>query len=375
MRILYDHQAFAIQKYGGISRCFVELYKDMPTGVKPSISLYRSDNAYIKEIMNVHPKDTKIDRFLNSHEFKGKWYIQILLNRYREHHKDKNVKHSIEMLKRGIFDIFHPTFFDDYFLPYLNGKPFVLTIHDMIPELYPQYFRKEDPQIVMKQKLAPMASAIIAVSENTKRDVVRILGVPEKKVHVIYHGCSFPLPKDQTPPYRFPYILYVGGRGWFKNFLSFVKSAAPVLKKYKDIKVICIGKPFVNEETKLFEELDLNGRFIRKYAETDEELSNLYHHAMCFVYPSEYEGFGIPILEAYKSDCPVLLSHSSCFPEIAKDAAIFFHHNDLAEKLEMILSMNEEGRTQLLSKQRARLADFSWKKSAEQLAHIYQSII
>lgn len=380
MKILYDHQAFAMQKYGGISRSFVELCKSMPTNVETIISLCRSDNVYVKEIMDVLPKETRLDRFMNTHQFKGKWYIQVMLNRYREQHSDKNIRMSIDMLKRGYYDVFHPTFFNDYFLPYINGKPFVLTIHDMTPELYPQYFGRSSQQIVMKRKLASAADAIIAVSENTKHDVIRILGIPEKKIHVVYHGCSFPIPNEMKQPYAFPYILYVGGRGWFKNFLPFVRSAAPVLKKHGDMKVVCIGKPFTAEETKFFKELGLNGRFVRKYAETDQELSTLYHHALCFVFPSDYEGFGIPILEAYKSDCPVLLSNTSCFPEIAKDAAIYFNKDNsgnynLAEKLEMILSMSNSERESLLAKQRTRLEDFSWKNSAEKMARIYQSLL
>lgn len=379
MRILYDHQAFAMQKYGGISRCFVELYKNMPQDVEASISLYKSDNAYVKEIMDVQPKDTRLDTFLNSHQFKGKWHVQMMLNRFREHHTDKNTKFSIEMLKRGEYDVFHPTFFDDYFLPYLNGKPFVLTIHDMTPELYPQYFGRKDPQIVRKRKLASLAAAIIAVSENTKQDIIRILGVPEEKVHVVYHGCSFPAPNEQMSPFSFPYILFVGGRGWFKNFLPFVKSVAPVLKRHEDMKVVCIGKPFTPEETKLFEELGLSGRFIRKHAETDAELNTLYHHAHCFVYPSEYEGFGIPILEAYKASCPVLLNKASCFPEIAGDAAIYFQMNstcnNLTEQAEKAISMNSVEREYLLSKQRQRLSIFSWKQSAQKLSQIYRSIL
>ncbi len=379
MRILYDHQIFSLQKYGGISRCFVELFKNMPTDVEASMSLYKSDNVYVKEIMDVRPKDTRLDRFLNSNQFKGKWYIQMMLNQFRERHADKNVKLSIATLKRGEYDVFHPTFFNDYFLPYLNGKPFVLTIHDMTPELYPQYFGRNDAQIVMKRKLASLADAIVAVSNNTKQDVIRILGVPEEKVHVVYHGCSFPAADEQIPPFDFSYILFVGGRGWFKNFLSFTRSIASVLKKHSGVKVVCIGKPFTPEETNLFKELGLSGRFVRKYAETDSELSTLYHHALCFVYPSEYEGFGIPILEAYQAKCPVLLNRASCFPEIAGDAAIYFKmnetQNNLAEQVERVISMSTEEREELLLKQCQRLSFFSWEQSALKLSKIYQSII
>ena len=379
MKILYDHQAFAMQKYGGVSRCFVELYKNMPLEIDASISLCKSDNVYVKEIMEVRPKDTWIDHFLNNHNFKGKWHVQTVLNQYRERRTDENVRHSVALLKQGDYDIFHPTFFDDYFLPYLKGKPFVLTIHDMTPELYPQYFGKDNPQIEMKRKLAPIANAIIAVSENTKQDVIRILGIPNDKIHVVYHGCSFPPAENEASPFPFPYLLFVGGRGWFKNFVPFVKSVAPVLKKHKDLKVICTSKPFTPEETQLFIEHGILEQFIHKWAGTDLELSTLYHHAECFVFPSDYEGFGIPILEAYKSNCPVLLNRASCFPEIAGDAAIFFHNDpdgkDLTEKLETMLSMNTKERNVLIAKQQSQLKRFSWEESARKLTHIYESLL
>ena len=106
---------------------------------------------------------------------------------------------------------------------------------------------------------------------------------------------------------------------------------------------------------------------------------SLYHHAKCFVYPSEYEGFGIPILEAYQADSPVLLNNASCFPEIAGDAAIYFNmdsnNSNLAEQIEYLLSMSTEERRILLTKQKERLTRFSWEKSAKQLADVYQSVI
>lgn len=377
MRILYDHQAFAMQKYGGVSRCFAELYKNLPIGIEASISLCRSDNVYVKDIIKVHSQETVLDRILNSNNFKGKWRIQILLNQYRENHLDKNVINSIDILKKGEYDIFHPTFFNDYFLPYLNEKPFVLTIHDMTPELYPQYFQKDNFQIVMKRKLAPMASAIIAVSENTKKDIIHILGIPEEKVHVVYHGSSLTMPHNCPSLFKFPYILFIGDRRGYKNFIPFVRQIMPVLKENKDLHVVCTGSPFTINEVRLFDELGIKRQFINHWANSDTDLYALYHFSKCFVYPSDYEGFGIPILEAYKADCPVLLNRASCFPEIAKDAAIFFDinsTNELPEQLRMVLAMNDKEKEKLLSKQRSRLEDFSWKKSAESLAQIYKTL-
>ena len=99
---------------------------------------------------------------------------------------------------------------------------------------------------------------------------------------------------------------------------------------------------------------------------------------MCFVYTSEYEGFGIPILEAYQADCPVLLNQTSCFPEIAGDAAVYFHlteeDSNLVEMLDKVYSMSSDEKFALLEKQKERLAHYSWEKSAKQLAAIYQSL-
>ena len=253
----------------------------------------------------------------------------------------------------------------------------MLTIHDMIPELYPQFFAKDDPQIVMKRKLAPLASAIIAVSEHTKQDIIRILNVPEEKIFVVYHGCSFPKGEEGVN-YDFPFILFVGQRGLYKNFLTFVKAIVPTLRRHEALHVVCTGSPFNEEEQTVISGYGLQERFHASLVKDDIELYAFYHHAQCFVYPSEYEGFGIPILEAYQAECPVLLNHASCFPEIAGDAAIYFkmdkEGSDLADKLESLLSMTSAERQSLIERQTSRLGRYSWDNSAKQLAAIYETV-
>ena len=111
----------------------------------------------------------------------------------------------------------------------------------------------------------------------------------------------------------------------------------------------------------------------------DLELQNLYAHALCFIYPSAYEGFGIPILEAYRANCPVLLNEASCFPEIAQEAAVYFHLDDqlsdLDQVMEDFLRMTDRERDSLLEKQRERLSCFSWQKSAQKLIDLYNSLV
>jgi glycosyltransferase involved in cell wall biosynthesis len=384
MKVLYDSQAFDMQTHGGVSRCFVELYKHRPAYIDATIGVVETDNVYLQEI-GVNPSGTSYQRFISERDFPlkkflfkacynigyghpGKWDRRPLLNRFL----------SERLLSKGDYDIFHPTFFDDYFLRYLHGKPFVLTIHDMIPELYPQYYSSTESQIVSKKLLAPKAAHIVAVSEQTKRDVIDILNIPENKVSVVYHGAdSAPYcPSDCKQDYE--YILYVGERHMYKNFIGFCRDCMSILRRHKELKVVCTGKPFTSEELFFFEAFGLADRFVHLFAESSQALLDLYHYAVAFVYPSAYEGFGIPILEAYKADCPVMLNRASCFPEIAGDAAIYFKmkkdSSDFEEQFETLYHLDANERDRIIEKQRKRLELFSWEKSAAELAQVYNKI-
>ncbi len=362
---------------------FVELIKHLGNqGVDCVPGVKESDNVYLRESGLVSGLNTACYRFNKwfGHEqyFHGEDRLKRFIFNAVGYSMTPNRDCCEKLLKKQSFDVFHPTFFNPYFLDYLGKKPFVLTIHDMIPELYPQYFAKDDMQVIGKQILAPKASAIIAVSENTKKDIVRILHVPEEKVHVIYHGCSFNKPAELLRPYDFPYLLYVGDRNIYKDFIQFVQSSASTLCKHDGLKLVCTGKPFTSLEWSLFESLGIQDRVVHHWVENDDEFYSLYHFAEFFVYPSEDEGFGIPILEAYAADCPVLLNNASCFPEIAGDAAVCFSFGlpgDLEAKLEYMLSMPSSEREALIQKQRDRLSLYSWEKSARQLAEVYGSIV
>ena len=391
MRVLFDHQAFSMQSHGGVSRCFAELYRYLPESVEAYISVKETDNVYLRDMAVGVPVGYNYEHFIfpfnfplksrlfgiYNHIVKGMPYQSDNYSYFHEH--EYNRLYSIATLKRGRYDIFHPTFFDDYFLPYLGNKPFVLTIHDMIPWIYSNIDNKNWKWQVEKMKiLAPKAAAIVAVSENTKKDIVRLLNVKEDRVHVIYHGCSFPHMEHPKPIFDKPYILYVGDRKYYKNFDLFVENLVPVLKRHQELMVVCTGKSFCDEELRLMEKYSIKDRFIQQWVANDEDFYSLYHHAVCFVYTSEYEGFGIPILEAFQSDCPVMLNKASCFPEIAGDAAIYFEMNKMesnfAEQFEKMYSMTIQQRSLLLKKQRKCLEKYSWKKSAMQLARVYNSI-
>ena len=383
MNVLYDYQSFTMQSYGGVSKCFCELISHLPHDIIGRIGVCETNNIHLhstKLIPNLSNSVFNQYNFITSHPFRGKVRLYKLLNKccpFFPSEDNRNRRYSIDLLRQGNFEVFHPTFFDDYFLPYLGNKPFVLTIHDMMPELFPQYFKRDDFQIVKKRKLVEKAAAIIVVSEQTKYDVMRLLGVPEDKIFVIYHGgpeiksvlCKKPIVKS-------PYFLYVGTRDAYKNFPLMLRGFARFVTLNSDVKLVCTGSPFSKSERRQIAELRMQNSIIQLSVD-DQDLSNLYSHAIAFVYPSLYEGFGMPILEAFAHNCPVILSRCSCFPEIAGDAAVYFDSSsskDLSQKLDFIWSMDMQQKAVLVEAGRKRLSCFSWEKSAHKLSDIYRNI-
>ena len=382
MRVLFDYQAFEMQRFGGVSRSYAELISHLQKGesVNCTIGIKESDNVHLKEcrldsnVKSLHYTHKKW--FERKKWFKGQRTLTRKIMRVTGHENDGlkiNQEYCIKLLKRKKFDIFEPTFFDLYFLPHLNGKPFVLTVHDMIPEL----LGVDEPQAKQKKTLCPLATHIHVPSQNTKDDLMRIMGIPSEKITVIPHG-SPDIPPQREPLFDFPYLLYVGARWSYKNFEPFIKECAHVISHSPNLYVVCTGESFSDEETVLLSNLRIQEQVINMPHITEDQLQALYQHAVAFVYPSAYEGFGIPILEAFVNGCPVLLNNASCFPEVGGDAAIYFDINrrgDLAEHIEAFLQAPEEDRADLIARGRERAKLFSWEESARKLLHVYQTIL
>lgn len=382
MKVLYDYQIYYLQNYGGVSNAFTQLIKNLPEEINYELALCESDNIHLREsrLKEVSPLGLVEGNFISKTKFKGRGFLfRNYTNLFPGRTSlGRNRQCSIDALKRGDFDVFHPTFYEDYFLSYLNGKPYVLTVHDMISELYGENY-KGDIQMRNKYRLCKNAAHIIAVSENTKNDLIRLFDVPEQKVTVIYHGA----PEQKTSSFHPPiiegrYFLYVGQRAFYKYFNEMLINLIPVFKNHPDIKLVCTGPDYAKEELKMIHTLKVEDKVIHLHP-NGVDLFNLYSNALCFIYPSAYEGFGIPILEAYQAGCPVLLNHKSCFPEIAQDAAIYFNldeqQSNLAEVLERFLSMSEFDREQLIARQNERMKVFSWKESAKKMVDVYSSLL
>ena len=181
MKILYDYQIFTKQNYGGVSRYFYELMDNLRAHkIDIEIPINYSKNIYIKEadfLSRPLKGYTEYKDFLLGLRPKGKAKIYKLLQKlnFIKNAETANQKISIERLKKQNFDIFHPTYYDSYFLKYIGKKPFVLTIYDMIHETYPELFSADNKIARQKKILAQKAEKIIAISENTKKDIIKFI--------------------------------------------------------------------------------------------------------------------------------------------------------------------------------------------------------
>jgi len=367
MKVLYDHQIFASQIYGGISRYFYELLQNFESddGMGCEVSLKYSNNYYLKELDNLPYKT-----FFERRSFKGKHRLLNILNK----------KVSKEYVSKGDYDIFHPTYYEPYFLDFLNGKPFVLTIHDMIHEIFPEIFPLKDKTSERKKLLAQKSSKIIAVSENTKRDIIKILGIDKGKIEVIYHANSLKINKDvKIMNIKIPekYILFIGSRRGYKNFDLFIDAVSSLINEDNELNIVCAGgRDFNKIEIEKFRSLKIRDKLFY-YSGSDSILACLYQKAIAFVFPSLYEGFGIPVLESFACGCPAIVSNTSSLPEVAEGAAIYFDPTDKLSILNSIQKViyNDKLRKQLINKGIERVKEFTWEKTAKKTKKLYNSII
>lgn len=387
MRLLFDYQAFEFQRIGGVSRSYAELIprlkgrdSDVVVGVKECNNVYLREKALVSGIKPLYYRHNLL--FERKKLFKGQRTLTrkaAKLFGYENECWQVNKDYCIKLLKRQRFDIFEPTFYDSYFLSYLKDKPFVMTVHDMIPELFPQYYSREDFQITQKRLLCPLATHIHVPSQRTKEDLVSVLDIAPDKISVIPHGGPKPCSNEQLhiKLFEFPYLLYVGDRYGYKNFKPLLYGFAKVHENYKDVRLVCTGKSFDEAEKRLIADLHLEDQIIHYYAD-QESFGSLYHNAIAFVYPSAYEGFGIPILEAFTYGCPVMLNNASCFPEVGGDAALYFEMDengaDFFEKFQYLYTLGSEDRLRMIEKGKERLQNYSWDESARKLMAVYNSL-
>lgn len=365
IKVFFDHQKFSTQRYGGISRYFATLIQELKNSEEFDylLGVYYANNYYIKEEVS------GLGRFLFEKAFNGRYrkYAYLINELYCKHELAKND-----------FDIFHPTYYDPYFLSRLK-KPMVITIHDMTFERFPEYFWSDDPLTFQKRINIERADKIIAISQTTRNDLLKYTRVNPEKIKVVYHGIDIYKPLNFKSINGLPenYLLYVGDRSGYKNFYIFIRAFAVLHKKYPDLKIVLTGGGAMGiADTEFVERLGLT-KEIKHFQVEEEELNFLYKNALLFIYPSLHEGFGLPILEAFKAECPVLLSDTECFREIGGEAVSFFNPFDLDNlifKLEELI-LNSTQREELVKKGLDQVKKFPLEKANAETLNLYKTLV
>jgi glycosyltransferase involved in cell wall biosynthesis len=285
-------------------------------------------------------------------------------------------------------DLFH---FPFYTMPVIRNYKSIVTIHDITYEIHPEWYSWKGLLAMrfFSRYAARHADTILTDSHNTKQDILRYYGVPENKVVVIYLGVEERFKKiekcsvlDQIRvQYRITsqyVILYVGSIHTRRNIEQLIRAFQMLCRKISDIQLVVVGKqeyPYLDIQA-LVDQLALHNRVILPGYVQDADLPLLYNLADLFVYPSSYEGFGLPPLEAMACGTPVIVSNNSSLPEVTGDAAILIdplNIKDMTDTMYQVLN-NEKLRHSMAEKGITQARKFSWEQTAKETLAVYQEI-
>lgn len=367
MRIAFDHQIFGWQEYGGISRYFYELASELATTCGQDVAVFAPlyVNRYLAgapdklRVLGMPipslPKSGRLYRFANS------LLVAPLLKRFRP-------------------DIVHESYYASARLAPKSAKV-VLTVFDMIHERLKSSFSAFDPNSREKALAVNRADHVICISEQTRRDLVELFGIDPAKTSVVHLGFSLTQSAEDTErrfASRRPFLLYVGKRGGYKNFEALLQAfaASPALRGAVDL--VCFGGGGMTaRERELMRRLSIPAEQVRQVSGGDAVLATLYRSAIALVFPSLYEGFGIPPLEAMSFDCPVICSAVSSIPEVVGDAAEMFDpHEPEAMRMAIEHVVGDESlRQSLMARGRKRIEIFSWTRCARETLAVYNHVL
>lgn len=366
LRIAFDQQVFLLQEYGGISRyiCSLATHLARLEGVEASIFAPLHYNGHLEGLPSTLAKGYRAP--LIPKTARPVFALSALLARWA--------------IRRFRPDIVHETYYSaDAYAP--EGARRVITVYDMISERFPAEFAGSQFTDTKKNAVT-RADHVLCISESTRRDLIDLFGVAAERTSVVYLGYDELAPPADTGTREQngsrPYLLYVGSRGGYKNFEAFVRAFASSPYLRSGFTVMCFGGgAFVPDELALFRQLQLSDIHVRQISGNDEMLASMYRGAAAFVYPSLYEGFGIPPLEAMSLGCPVICGNTSSVPEVVGDAGEYFDPNDpesMRVAIEAVLQSASRS-SELVAKGRARCSLFSWERCASETLDIYRSIV
>lgn len=362
MKIILDNIIYSKVNQGGVSNYWFELSKYLMDQTEEEIFFYEELNA----IANFHRQQLHIpnDTLLPIKNRRFSILSRIL---------------PIEHINDDFF-IYHSSFYRP--LKGASKHSEVTTIHDFTHN----YFSPIQKRIVhnqLKYSAIKRSKGVICISHNTYNDLKKFCPLrSDQKVEIIHNGVSndyFPIKTYSNLEIEFfnknkiegDYVIYIGTRTNYKNFFFVIE----LLKEIKDLKLVVVGSQLTNSEKKFFNS-DLLKRTIIFSNISNIELNLLYNNATALIYPSSYEGFGIPIIEAMRASCPVIALDNSSIKEVAGNAAILLKHLEIPKFIENIeyLRKNVDFRIDKIAKGVEQSQPFSWDKCCQETHNFYQEI-
>lgn len=366
MKIAFDHQVFSMQSFGGISRYIVRLAQGLlAAGNEIDILAPLHRNRHLTELpservhgLDLHNFPPKTTRLIN------------IINRQIGSIQSRKLRPTL----------LHETY---YTAKPINGsfQGRILTVHDMIHEKFSDQFSSRDTTSLYKRLSVSRADHIICVSQSTKNDLCHWFNVPDEKVSVVHHGFDKFIDSDTNRSainFNNPFLLYVGNRGGYKNFGSLLKAVASRRELMATFEIVAFGGgQFTPKERSMIENLGFRVGSVHQISGNDSTLGELYRQAHAFVYPSLYEGFGLPPLEAMAHGCPVVTSDTSSMPEVVGRAGEYFSPSDIDAQAEAISNVvfDARRRDDLVLQGKQRLLHFSWAQCAMETSSIYNQVI
>jgi glycosyltransferase involved in cell wall biosynthesis len=356
-----DEQIFAVQEFGGISRLFSELAQQFTSD--PSLGV------------DLQPLRSRV---INHHLLDDRDLATALEVTQARSHYDALWHYFAHGRRKADIDLVHSTFYLPRGLADYPGVPMVMTVHDMIPEILPRTRRRLD-FMTLKRRYVSQADHIICVSESTKDDLLRIYGDVGTPITVVYHGVDAGFSPEVPAIEDFPaeYVVFVGNRGAYKDAATLLRAFAQLHAEFPSLELVFVGGgPFTGEEARSIRGLGL-GPEVHQVSLDEGQMASAYAHAVLCVFPSQYEGFGLPALEAMACGTPLVLANGSSLPEVGGDAASYFPPGDsdaLAVQMRWLLNEPSE-RERLVALGFVRAREFTWKRSAEQTALVYAQTI
>lgn len=361
MRVALDEQIFAIQPYGGISRLFYEKARVFVGDPSLGVSVEPLDAAVVNEYLL---GDSHLARELGARRSAGSYQA---LARY-----------FTRRTRNGAVDVVHNTFYLPRGLSGHPGARRVVTIYDMIPELLPHTRRRMD-FLTKKHKYVQSADQVICISESTRNDLLRIYPDIHASVTIAYPGVGeqFTPHAPVLPGLPEPFVLHVGNRGSYKDGGTLLRAFAAIAGTFPEVTLLLVGGGALSRvERDMCVSLGIGNRVVQRSIQ-DSDMPSVYTRALVTVFPSRYEGFGLPAVEALACGCPLVLADTSSLPEVGGSVAHYFPPGDsgaLAEILRLLLN-SESLRSASREAGFAQAAKFTWHGYAEANARAYRAAL